>query len=499
MVSYPDEIAEQDRPSPKRPRLTYFVVALNILVVAAAILGATTLYYANRQVASINRLALDDALVSVRAEPGARVLNVLLVGSDSASNLSSSDPIRIGREGQRLADVVIIAHLDERSGEMALLSIPRDTWVEIPGLDRSSRINSTFATGGADQLIETIEHNFDIPIHHFVNVDFAGFEGLVEAVGSVTIHFPTPARDLNTLVEPPVSQTGFSMPFAGCQTLDPEESLAYVRSRHYQTQRADGTWRSDLSSDLGRIQRQQDFLRQLLNRGVELSSQNPLVLNDLISASLENVVVDESLNPAIIRDLVQGYSSFEPGQLQTFSLPVVNSVEEGNQVLIAAPQDAEPLLEIFRGAEFSDLETIRVSVLSDDGISEELDSIFTGLGLTYQLADLEGRDRLEDTYILRHGPDGLPAAQLVAANLPFEVSFEESGLVVGRNVEIIEPAVPAQEADSPSQQVEVTPQASTTVARVQRNLAQSAETTAVLPPLGPTLNVPIGPNSSICQ
>ncbi len=499
MVSNLDELVEQERPKPKRPRLTYFVVALNLLVVVAAMLGAATLYYANQQVSSINRVVLDDALVNVRAEPGARVLNVLLVGSDSASNLSSSDPIRIGREGQRLADVVIIAHLDERSGEMALLSIPRDTWVEVPGLDRSSRINSTFATGGADQLIETIEHNFDIPIHHFVNVDFAGFEGLVEAVGSVTIHFPSPARDLNTLVSPPVSQTGFSMPFAGCQTLDPEESLAYVRSRHYQTQRSDGTWRSDLSSDLGRIQRQQDFLRQLLNRGVELSSQNPLVLNDLISASLDNVVVDESLNPAIIRDLVQRYSSFEPGELQTFSLPVVNSVEEGNQVLVVAPQDAQPLLEIFRGAEFSDLETLRVRVLADDGASDELDAIFSGLGLTYELAELEGREQLEDAYILRHGPDGLPAAQLLAANLPFDVTFEESGLVVGRNVEIIEPASPAGAVNIPELEAEIAPQASTTVARVQRNLAQSAESQAVLPPLGPTLNVPIGPNSSICQ
>lgn len=493
MGSFYDGANEEDRPKSKRSRHVYFVVVLNVFVVAAAVIGAATLYYANDQVASINRLTLNDSLVNVSAEPGSRVLNVLLVGTDSASNLSSSDPIRNGREGTRLADVIIVAHLDERSGEMALLSIPRDTWVEIPGLDRSSRINSTFATGGADRLIETVEHNFGIPIHHFISVDFAGFEGLVEAVGEVAIHFDAPARDLNTSVTPPVSQTGFSMPFAGCQTLNPQESLAYVRSRNYQTQLPDGTWQSDFSSDLGRIQRQQDFLRQLLHRGIELSSQNPLVLNDLISASLENVVLDQSLNPGTIRDLVQGYTSFQPGGLETYSLPVVNSVEEGNQVLVLAPQDARPILALFDGSEFSDLGTVGVTVLTDSEAIGELDSVFASLDLTYSVGDLGGRQRLEDTYIFRHSPDGRSAAELLATALGLEPSFVEAELVVGRNVEVIAPsnreALPSPETLNPS----------TTLRQINPNLAQAIESETALAPLGPTLTAPIGPNSSICQ
>ncbi len=69
---------------------------------------------------------------------------------------------------------------------MALLSLPRDLWVEIGDSGRESRINRAFVVGGPAELIETIEGNFDIPIHHYVNVDFAGFQGLVSADGSAT-------------------------------------------------------------------------------------------------------------------------------------------------------------------------------------------------------------------------------------------------------------------------------------------------------------------------
>ena len=184
---------------PRRTWLQRGVLSLNVIMILLALGAAWLLRQSYGKVSEISRVQLAGSLSPIPepSEPGQRIVNVLLVGSDSSAGLDPNDPIQAGRVGERNGDAIIVAHLNERDGTAALLSLPRDLWLPISGTDREARINSAYAVGGAATLIETIESNFDIPINHYVNVDFAGFKGVVEAVGSVEIFFPTPARDWN--------------------------------------------------------------------------------------------------------------------------------------------------------------------------------------------------------------------------------------------------------------------------------------------------------------
>lgn len=438
------------------------VLGLNSVVIVIALGLATTLGYGYAQASSINRVALERNLTPVSdAEAGSRVINILLVGSDSSAGLDPDDPIQVGRQGEHFGDVIIIAHLDEANGRVALLSLPRDLWVDIAGTDRERRINAAFEIGGPGTLIDTIESNFDIPIHHYVNVDFAGFQGLVAAVGSVDVYFETPARDWDPRYDR--SRTGFLVDTAGCHALDPEQALAYVRSRYYQTQDADGRWVTDPTSDLGRIRRQQDFLRRLAQKAINLGARNPFVLTDLVDTGLENVVVDQELSGQLLLDLGAAFRSFDPEQMQTFSYPALDGTVGTDQVLLPRATDAEPILNIFRGAAFDDPSTVAVTVSapSDGSAAPEAAAVLEGLTAAGFEPAATAHDRDQAVTVIEHGPDGAQAAELVRAALasspaggavvPADVALRQVDWLVGRTVQVViaAPAV-ADTPESPS-------------------------------------------------
>ncbi len=410
----------------RRPRrrswIQRLILLTNIVLIAASLTAVALLQYGYDRASDIQRVELGRSLtpISEESEAGGRVLNILLVGSDSSAGLDASDPVQIGRQGERFGDVIIVAHIDERSGQLALLSFPRDLWVRIAGVNRSDRINRAFEVGGPAMLIDTIEQNFDLPIHHYVNVDFAGFQGLVEAVGSVDVHFEAPARDWNVNAQPePRSQTGFLVSEAGCHALDPPTALAYVRSRYYQTQRPDGTWVTDPTSDFGRISRQQDFLKRLMYRAIDLGARNPFVLADMVDTGLENVAIDESLTPQLLVDLGAAYRSFDPGTLQTYSFPVVDSVIDGNQVLEPQLDQARPVLALMRGAAHDDPTTIDLSIVSSASESgrpspyEPAAALATGMGEAGFEYRQRTRNDLTSGITVVHGPNGGAAARVV--------------------------------------------------------------------------------------
>jgi len=416
-----------------------------MLLITSAFSAASLLYYVNDKAAAIQRVMLDDSLAELADQPqGQRVMNILLVGSDSSENLDENSSVRIGRQGENLGDAIIIAHIDERTADLALLSLPRDLWVEIPGTGRSSRINKAFESGGPATLVDTIEANFDIPIHHYVNVDFAGFQGLVDAVGTVEVYFDSPARDWNVNANPPRTQTGFLVESSGCKALDPEQSLAYVRSRYYQTQQPDGTWSTDLSSDLGRVRRQQDFLRSLMKKSIQLGARNPFVLSDLMNAGLDNVTIDETLTPQLLKDLAGTYQGFNPDSLHTYSMPAVDAKVGNRLVLKPVIESAEPLLDIFRGSTFIDKNTVLVKVSVSEKPSK--DNLLDPLAINLQDQGFVVLERYkkkinrptENDYLIQHGPDGQQAAQLVADSLSGSVAFEQIAAIDGRNIQLIQ-------------------------------------------------------------
>ncbi len=400
------------------------ILAINLALIGVSLLLAFLLNYGYQRTASINRVALDRNLTAVPegVEPGERVLNVLLVGSDSSAGLDADDPVQTGREGERFGDVIIVAHVDERSGDIALLSFPRDLWVPIAGANTSDRINRAFVVGGPGALIDTLENEFGLPIHHYVNVDFAGFQGLVDAVGAVTVPFESAARDWNVAAKPvPRSQTGFYVGEAGCHSLDGQTALAYVRSRYYQTQDENGEWITDPTSDFGRIGRQQDFLRRLAQAAIDRGARNPFVLNNLLDATLSNVAIDHELTPQLILDLGLAFRSFDPQDLETYSIPVVDAEIDGNQVLQEVQAQSDPILSLFQGAEFDDPSTILVAVVTPERPDERTDQAVEVIVASLEDAGFnvrrDQRKTVAEGMRIVHGPNGAPSSELVMAVL----------------------------------------------------------------------------------
>lgn len=310
---------------------------LSSLAFAASSAG---LGYAFVKAGSIPRVELSNVLAE-EAESG-EPRNVLMVGVDSTEGLDEDDPILNERElGAPLADSIMILRIDPQQRHAALLSIPRDLWVTFPETQAEGRINSALWRGDGHPgvLIDLLDSLFGIPIHHYVEVDFAGFKELVDELGGVPVWFDYPARD---------DYSGLHVRQTGCVTLDGDLALAYARSRHHYDY-IDGEWEREAGSDLPRIERQQDILQRTADRAISRGARNPGTLNRLLNSALRSVTVDDELTPADILDLAERFRSFDPHTLQTYALPTEEDTVGAAQVLQLVEHEAEPILEIFRG------------------------------------------------------------------------------------------------------------------------------------------------------
>ena len=137
---------------------------------------------------------------------------------------------------------------------MQLLSIPRDLRVEYGG--QVGRINATFAYGGPGSLVGAVTSETGLPIHHYLEVEFSGFAGIVDAIGGIRLTFPYPG---------PRPQVGLRRRGRAPSARRVNGALAYARSRQYQELR-DGEWVSVDASDIGRTRRQQDVLLAILTQ-----------------------------------------------------------------------------------------------------------------------------------------------------------------------------------------------------------------------------------------
>ena len=259
-VPVPAPQRERRWPRVRRPKLRWILLICGLLPVLLVVLG---LVYADIKFREINRIAVGNTL-----DGGGSGDNILMVGSDTRDK---GDPNTGGHasdgSGER-SDTIMILRV--QGGSSKILSIPRDLVVTIADTNRKDRINSAYNAdlgGGPQRLIKTVKQNFGIPINRYMEVDFVTFAGLVDAVGGITIDFPYPAFDTNT---------GLDVKKAGPNKLNGEQALAYVRSRHYTEIKEDGKPHEDPTADLGRIQRQQTFLRTVM--GKVAGSHNPITL-----------------------------------------------------------------------------------------------------------------------------------------------------------------------------------------------------------------------------
>jgi LCP family protein required for cell wall assembly len=316
-----------------RAFLGRFALAL-VIVVVLTVAGINEAYrYAASKVAKVSTIKINSSVLE-------RGGNFLFVGSDSRAFVHTAQQAQAfgspqTQTGQR-SDTIMVAHIDPSTGAGYLVSFPRDLWVDIPGMGHS-KINAAF-NAGPQRVIETIEQNFGVPISHYLEVDFAGFRDLVNALGTVPIYFPTPARD---------TKTGLAIATAGCHRLNGDQALAYVRSRYYQSL-VNGQWQYDPTSDLGRIQRQQYFLRTLSQQAVHAAEHAPWRAPDILDKMLASLQRDQKLGLSGLRALAYAFSG-NAGPLTTVTLPTTPQVIDGQDALVLDSTKAAPMFARLRG------------------------------------------------------------------------------------------------------------------------------------------------------
>lgn len=393
------------------------MLGFNACLVVGLLAVAGGLAYGYGKYSQLSRVELGSVLTE--REGGDEPQNFLLVGVDTAGDLAPDDPAVAGRAVAGLrSDTMMVLRVEPARGEASLLSLPRDLWVPLAS-GGSQRLNAALEIGGPGELIDTIEQYLGIPVNHYVQVDFAGFKGLVEAVDGVPVPFATPVRDLRSFLD--IQDTG-------CVTLGPDDALAYVRARTFQTFE-DGRWRTDPSADLGRQARQQDFIVRALHRAIDKGARNPVTLDRLVDVGLATVVVDDLLTADDIVTLASGLRSFDPSDLALDQLPVEDDTIGGADVLRLLDGPAQPVLEAFRGTTDRDLRPadVRVRVLNGSGEPGEAGDVSSALVQRgFASAGTGEAERFDQTTtVVRHGPGQAEAAVLVARYLAGEVRVEQ--------------------------------------------------------------------------
>jgi LCP family protein required for cell wall assembly len=299
-----------------------FLIALAAVSVATASSFGYAYWFANEQLERASRVHISDKVLTP-TKP-AQPANYLIVGSDSrafVNNQTAREHFGDTKTNpENLADVIMIAHVDPSSrGKGFLVSIPRDTWVAIPG-HGNQKINAAFSgTNGPETLIETIEQNFHVAINHYIKLDFLAFTDVVNAIGRVHIFFPAQARDV---------ETGLLVTNPGCVALDGLQALAYARSRTYQD-RASSTqaWTSQPGlPDIERIKRQQYFMRSLAEEAIKKSARNPLTARAILQNVVHDLVVDQNMHLADFLSLARAFRSVNPGDVQMITVPTTSEV-----------------------------------------------------------------------------------------------------------------------------------------------------------------------------
>lgn len=297
----------------RRRRLVLGALGVVVVLVLVGVVGGYL--YADAQFDKIEKVPVGDQLAG---SPGGT--NYLLVGTDN----------RPGVEGNR-SDTMLVLRI--AGGTSTMMSIPRDLFVAIPGRDGQHRINTAYNDGPA-VLARTVQESLGIPIDRYVEINFTSFGGLVDALGGVTIDFPHPASD---------PKSGLNITQTGPVELNGEQALAYVRSRTY-TETIDGRTTVDGTADLGRVQRQQAFMRAVLAEAG--ASRNPFTLARIGASLTKGLKVDDHMT---LRDAVT--FAWNMGRLHpdTVVLPTRPRTTSGGAAVLDLRQpEAEPVLAGFR-------------------------------------------------------------------------------------------------------------------------------------------------------
>jgi LCP family protein required for cell wall assembly len=317
--------APAGQPAPKRRRRWGRIIGVTALVVTIVLLvGALLMYrWASNVFDDIEKVPV----ASVLSDDTSAGTNYLLVGSDNGAEGGEQ---RENVQGRR-SDTIMV--LNVKDGKAKMLSLNRDLWVENPATGQNGRLNATYNQGPAN-LIEAVTQNFGIPINHYIEIDFISFGGLVDSFGGIDITFEHPAFDL---------ASGLDVKQSGVVHLDGKQALAYVRSRHY-AEVIDGQVVLDQTSDLGRVQRQQVFLREIMKKAG--AKRNPFTLMKAAENMSGGLRIDDTMTMWEAARFAWAMGRLDPVSVP---LPVTPRTTTGGAAVLDLDQpEADAVLDQFR-------------------------------------------------------------------------------------------------------------------------------------------------------
>lgn len=299
-------------PSVKRPRwVLRIATALSLLLLATGGAG----YFLLSSIGSgIDRV---DAFGGIHDRPReGHGLNFLVAGVDRRDSVSAAErrEFRLGGQPCNCTDALMLVHLSKDRGRASVVSIPRDSYVELPphtnralGERRTAhpaKVNAAYTHGGPPLTVRAVEKLSGVHIDHYVEIDFSAFMKTVDVVGGVQVCTQRPLRD---------KYSGLDLP-AGTSSLDGGEALAYVRARHL-----------DGASDMGRMKRQQRFLAAVIDKLTGSSGlMNPLRFREVGSTLLGSVRTDAALDTGAVFALGKALHGFSPGSSEFATVPVAD-------------------------------------------------------------------------------------------------------------------------------------------------------------------------------
>jgi len=342
-VTRKEEQGDEGRQTDRRPRKAVRVVGLvlaGVLTLGVAA-GGWVYWHLDSNIKSVN---IDQALgddrpprAMVTPSPSASPLptgslNLLVLGSDSRTGKENKE-LGGGPEGGARSDTAMVVHLDAGRTAATVVSIPRDTLVTRPSCPRESggttrvahgvMFNTAYEIGGPVCAVKTVERLTGVRMDHFIEVDFAGFAKLVDALGGVTVTTDKDIHDTYSHLQLD----------AGTHHLDGKKALALARTRHGI---GDG-------SDLGRIGLQQKLVKALLEQMSDLNLlSSPAKLYEVADAVTGSLTTDTGLSSLTdLMTLGQSIRGLSVSNVTTVMMPVVEAPSDPNRVIAQEPKAGE--------------------------------------------------------------------------------------------------------------------------------------------------------------
>jgi len=294
-------------------------------MVIVMVVGAAAVVRGVQHWLSSNIESLGDPFANLKRRPDptpTSAMNILVLGSDS--RISAGDPSK-WKAGAQRTDAIMLVHLPADRKSAYVMSIPRDSWVDIPGHGQA-KINAAFSYGGPSLLIETVEQLTDVRIDHFVVTDFDSFVSMTDALGGVRMSLASELKVGDTVV-PPGQQ----------QLLSGEQALAFVRER-----------KTLARGDFDRVQRQQAWIRSIAakmhNDG---TLNNPVTATRFLTTVSKSVAADDGLNESAQKDLVMRVRDLGSKDIEFFTVPCSGTGRsaDGQSIVVLDRDRMDPLMK----------------------------------------------------------------------------------------------------------------------------------------------------------